>query len=216
MPREIIRPEYGQPVVFKLGHAPTQVEGIRGLQWRYFVNEDSAMLYLDEPAHAAVQATQAQPGAEICLRKERVGRSTHWAADVIEDEPVIVDGEILSTSQQATRARYEERRDAVHEPALAAAVVKSNGKPNGQAHVNGNGNGHHAPPPATPPQALVKETPPHRPSAKVLAMALFAAIDAAKLAQDYALSQGMKVQFDTGDIRAMAATLYIEQRKESR
>lgn len=160
---------------------------------------------------------------------------------MIEDEPVIVDGEILSASQQATRARYEERRDAaretpawVNQPEPAAAAIRSNSvtlpapsqanpkrtaaktNGNGNGSVNGNGNGHHVPPPATPPQVPTgKEMPPHRPGAKVLAMALFAAIDAAKLAQDYALQQGVNLEFDTGDIRAMAATLYIDARKEA-
>ena len=235
MAREIIRPEYGQPVIFKLGNAPTLVEGIRGPQWRYFVNEDSAMLYLDEPAKAAIDKLQPGPNAEICLRKERVGRATHWAADLIEEEPAIVDGEFVTPSLQATRARYEERREASREPEWVSQPQFSPDPPaptkpptvfpqrkpkaasNGNSNGHSNGNGHHAPPPAAaPPPEQPAATPPHRPGAKMLAMALFAAIDAAKLAQDYAQSHGMKLQFASEDIRAMAATLYIDQRKEAR
>jgi len=40
---------------------------------------------------------------------------------------------------------------------------------------------------------------------------LFSVIDAAKLARDYASSNGLKLQFTSEDIRVMGATLYIDQ-----
>ena len=202
MAREILRPEYGEPLIFKLGHAPVQVDGIRGLQWRYFVNDDEAMLYLDEPAHAAIAATGANPGDELCLRKERLGRKTEWAADRVEEEPVHVEGEIRSASQQASRQRFEARTQA--------PGPKANGNGNGNGNGHSNGNGHQAPPPASNPPL------PHAPGASQYAMALRTAIDAAKFAQEYAAAKGLTLEFSTEDVRCIAATLYIDQRKEGK
>lgn len=220
MPREIIRPEYNQPCVFKLGHPPAIVEGIRGHQWRYFVNNDEAMLYLDAPAKEAIDACGAKAGDEVALTKTRQGRSTVWSADLVEDEPVPVEmiaGEppvMMTPYDAAAEARNRQRAIASRTQAPPA----NRKKVAAPVLVNGNGNGHHAPPPAAPPAAPltppapVREMPPHRPGAKLLAMALFAAIDAAKLAEDYARQQGLTLQFTSEDVRTMANTLRMEER----
>ena len=241
MAREIIKPDYNQPCVFKLGNAPSLVEGAYGHQWRYFVNDDEAMLYLGAPAKEAIDATGAGNGANIALTKTRQGRSTVWHAEKVESTPVPVEfipGEVehftpweyaayqRRQQRQAPAAKAQEPmvnlvlHDHEHEltpkqkaeqwerklaAQQAARAQLMNGK------TNGNGNGHHA-----PPQPEAKATPPHRPGAKLLAMALFSAIDAAKLAQDYAASQGLKLQFTSEDVRCMGNTLYIDQRKEGR
>lgn len=215
MPREILRPEYGEPLIFKLGHDPVKVEGIRGPQWRYFVNDDEAMLYLDQPAHEAIMRTEAHAGDELCLRKERVGRKTEWAADRVDEEPVHVEGEIRSASQQASRQRYEDSRSSSKEPnwVKSPEPTPTNGKVNGHAngkangHGNGNGNGHHEPESQRP--------MPHAPGANAYAMALRSAIDAAIFGKQYAESKGLELKWTTEDIRCIAATLHIDQRKEN-
>ncbi len=204
MPREIIRPKYGIPCIVKLGNKPTLVEGKSGQQWRYFVNDDEAILYLDGPAHEAIQDTEAGNGQEICLRKTKVGRSTHWEAERVENEPVPV--EVIAGEPPELMSQ--------HEASHWERIQQARGKVNGSA--NGNGNGHHAaPPPANPPPAG-QPPEPHAPGTRMYAMALRSAIDAVKFAQDYAAGKGLELKFTTEDVRCMAATLYIDQRKESR
>jgi len=69
--------------------------------------------------------------------------------------------------------------------------------------------------------ALPKETAngkpqPQRPGAAILAGALCAAIDASLYAEDYAKSKGLQLKLTADDIRAMAISLYIDARKETR
>lgn len=194
--REIIRPEYNVPCVFQLGHAPSEVEGYNGKQqWRYFVNNDEALLFLDTPAKEAIEATGAGNGQQVALVKARQGRSNIWRAEIVpyEKAPGIVPAtEVIYTEDQAhakaTQARQQARAQFVN-------GTHSNG--NGS-----NGNGYHQPDPPPP-------APPVQLDANRYAQALRAAIDVAKRAQDYAASIGMELKFNAGDVRAMAATLFI-------
>lgn len=224
MPREIIRPQYDEVCVFKLGFEPTLVEGIKGHQWQYFVNNSQAILYLDAPAKEAIDATGAKPGDEVALLKSRKGRSNAWSAALVPPEqhsgPVDVSQPRPATaSELATQLRQQQAQEPPSwvtqmpmPPAIRPAVAAPQAPPIAPAiRTNGNGNGHHA---NGHSQAPDNATPPHRPGAKLLAMALFAAIDAAKLAQDYATSHGLNIRFTSEDIRTMANTLRMEERQK--
>lgn len=73
-----------------------------------------------------------------------------------------------------------------------------------------------------PPQAKPAQQQPAAPQAKPLAQpslmgaALCRALDAAIEAERYAASLGRPLSFDTQDIRAIAATLYIQAKQEAR
>jgi hypothetical protein len=71
--------------------------------------------------------------------------------------------------------------------------------------------------PAAPVQATRESAQPSNNSAAhMMAAALISAIDAAMLAEQYAKTKGIAVQFTAEDFRAIAATLYIQASKDPR
>lgn len=198
MPREIIRPSYGEPCIVQLACAPegVQREGNYGIDFQYVLNGDRAVTWLPKEAQQAIVRSGAQEGDEICLRKTKHGSKTFWEAEKIEEE--------APAPTNATRAMRQQEALAQHSREAVTLQCNIGGKP------NGNGNGHKPEPAAARPE-------PHRPGAQVLAGALCAAIDAAAAAKKYASEKyQLELFFEAGDIRAMAATLFIEARKEAK
>jgi hypothetical protein len=210
--RNILKLTYEQPLLMRLYREPSLVEGRWGHQWQYICNDDEAICYLDEGAHDAIQASGAKSGDQILLTKAKVGGKAAYHAQIVDDDATMPDwvrqpepvaAPIRSTSAAVTMPAERPK------PKRTAA---SNG--NGHVNGNGNGNGHTA---AVSPQASQPPAPaPHAPGANVYAMALRAAIDAAKYAEEYAQSKHFDLKFTSEDVRCMAATLYIDQRKEGR
>ena len=193
MAREIIRPSYGEPCMVQLACEPQgiQREGQSGIDFQYVLNSDQAITWLPKEARDAIVKSGAQNGDEICIRKSKRGRNTMWEVEVIEDETAAAaPPRTPSTSGVPRETRSE---TAVRRQAQTSQHISE----------NGNGNGHAQP-------------QPNRPGSQLLVGALCAAIDAATAATSYALSKGLQLQFETGDIRAMAATLLIESRKEAK
>jgi len=80
-----------------------------------------------------------------------------------------------------------------------------------------------APPPAAPKQptaqapqpAPLPQAPGYTPNPTTLTGALTAAINAARSAEIYAASIGLALRFTSEDVRAMAATLFIDRRRSA-
>ena len=88
MPREIIRPNYGEPVIVQLACPPegTQREGQYGIDYQYELNDDQAITWLPAQAREAILASGAAEGDEIAITKARRGRQTVWTIERVEDE----------------------------------------------------------------------------------------------------------------------------------
>lgn len=69
-------------------------------------------------------------------------------------------------------------------------------------------------PPAPMPMASAATLTGHTKASAVMGSALIAAIDAAKLAEQYAASKGIAVEFGPEDLRAIANTIYIQAWKD--
>ena len=187
MPREIIRPPFGELCLLQLACPPegTQREGQYGVDYEYILNNDQAITWLPKDARDAIVQSGAQEGDEISLQKIKRGRQTIWTVERIADE----------TTKHETKPKPPAKPDPLKQQAALAQHIAQQTKP--------------APTPAAKPE-------PHRPGAQLLAGALCAAIDAATYAAEYARSKGLALSWDAGDIRALAATLYIDSRKEGK
>jgi|1186.fasta_scaffold122985_3 hypothetical protein len=207
MPRDVLRLTYEQPLLMRLYRDPVLVEGKWGHQWQYVVNDDEAICFLDEGAHEAIQASGAKSGDQILLTKAKVGGKAAYHAQIVEDDATMPDWVRHPEPAQATAAA------PVRTNTSAVVTLPAKERKNGRTASASNGNGHHTP--AAAPPASQPATP-NAPGANVYAMALRAAIDAAKFAEEYAQSKHFDLKFTSEDVRCMAATLYIDQRKEGR
>jgi len=83
MPREIIRPNYGEPCIVQLACDPegTQREGSYGIDFQYELNHDIAITWLPKEARDAIVASGAKPGDEIAITKAKRGRQTVWTVE---------------------------------------------------------------------------------------------------------------------------------------
>ena len=89
MPREIIRPSFGEPCIVQLSHAPAdaiQREGQYGIDFEFHVNSDSGIMWLPPDAKRALEASGATEGDEIAITKIKRGRQTLWAVERVADE----------------------------------------------------------------------------------------------------------------------------------
>ncbi|MBV8831303.1 MAG: hypothetical protein JO108_18980, partial [Acidobacteriaceae bacterium] len=88
MPREIIRPNYGEPCIVQLACDPegTQREGSYGIDFQYELNHDIAITWLPKEARDAIVASGAKPGDEIAITKAKRGRQTVWTVERTADE----------------------------------------------------------------------------------------------------------------------------------
>lgn len=182
MQRDVIRLQFDEPCVVRLdkGAQGIQREGQYGVDYQYTCNGDSAVMWLPKAGRDALLQSGAQPGEQVQITKARRGR------------------EIV----------FFVRRGGGDAPPAPGRPAQGNG--------NGNGTGHaHRMPPrawADPPQETAAPpvaAPSFPPVARQLASCLCAAIDAAAEAEVYAKSKGLPVEFNAGDIRAIALSVYI-------
>jgi hypothetical protein len=208
--RNILKLTYEQPLLMRLYREPSLVEGRWGHQWQYICNDDEAICYLDEGAHDAIQTSGAKSGDQILLTKAKVGGKAAYHAQLVDDDATMPDW-VRQPEPAAAPIRSSSTSTAVTMPAERPKPKRAAATSNGDGHANGNG--HHTP--ANSPQASQPPAP-NAPGANVYAMALRSAIDAAKFAEEYAQSKHFDLKFTSEDVRCMAATLYIDQRKEGR
>lgn len=192
MAREIIRPNYGEPCMVQLACSPEgiQREGQHGIDFQYVLNDDAAITWLPKEARDAILNSGAQEGDEICIRKSKRGRNTVWEVERVEDE-----------TRPAAPPQTPPNSGTPRETRFGQAIRQQQQT---AQHISA----------SQSEQPQQQRQPQPRPGAQLLVGALCAAIDAATAAASYAQTKGITLQFETGDIRAMAATLLIESRKE--
>lgn len=87
MQREVIRPDYDQPIVVKLDTAPEagiQKEGKFGIDFQYYCNDDAGIMWLPAIGRDALLQSGAGPGDTVQITKTRRGKTTLFSALVLE------------------------------------------------------------------------------------------------------------------------------------
>jgi len=198
--REILRPQYGEPLVFRLDVEPedaVEKEGkFGGLDWQYFVNDGAAIVYLPMDGRNALLKSGARAGDLVSISKSKRGRSTLFSAEVQSDAAEPPPPPPRAAAPPQPHQRVNERQPL---PNRVYAQPET-GPANGNGHSNGNG--YHRP---APQPAPAKAPTPMAPFADYLCLA----IDAVAIAQNYGREKGVSCTFLGGDIRAIATTLYI-------
>lgn len=189
-----------QKVTFA-ANIPTQVvlDGAGELQpsnngaeeYRYFLAANRIM-WVPPEVHRQIEHQQAREGDCLTITKSKPGKAAaQWIVEQSADEPNYG----YSGSPSPTRSTPPVRETTDDRVARALASI-----PPPQQR-----------PALAPPQAEAPLTTTDR-----LAGALAAAIDAATEASIYAARKGLTLAWNAGDIRALAATLYIEHSKGGR
>jgi hypothetical protein len=152
---------------------------------------------------------------EICLRKSRSGAKYYEVKRLSEAAEPALDparypdaaggfASKLERDLAASVAHVQQQRKAAVTPSkiapssVAATTAGVGVVPNASQHVN--------------PIALVPERPR---AGSLMSSAMVAAVDAVIIAQAYAASKGLAIAFGPEDIRAIAATLYIQHGKDN-
>jgi hypothetical protein len=111
--REYIRPNF-DPVIVTLDKGPdvcTQREGQDGVDYQYFVNSNSCIMYLPKAGRDALVQSGAKAGdsVEICMSKGRAGATVYFAQRVNDShEPAAPPARPLAAVAvtEAPRATY--------------------------------------------------------------------------------------------------------------
>jgi hypothetical protein len=193
--RERIKFELNRPIEVTIEGEGVEQAGTYGIEYRYML-ADRKIMWVQPDAHYAIDRIH-QSGTtwpftvEICHRKDGRKAAT-WEVVHLEDEP----------QQPAARPRPASQQPAARPeptpamPAASRALPLSNGPANGD------------PPAASQPDPRV--------ATEVgnvdLYTCMCAAIRVAAAAEKFAAQIGRSLAFETADIRAMAASLYIENR----
>jgi hypothetical protein len=158
----------------------TEQEGRSGPEFRYFL-EDRKIMWVPPEAHEQIQrATGGEPTGESFEITRRKTGRDSAAWEVVHVADELPD----FAPPEALQPRAPARRQATPAPAA---------RPAAQAPAAA---------PATPPA--------NGPMSATLYTALCAAIRTAAAAEEFARQIGRAVAFEASDIRAMAATLYIQ------
>jgi hypothetical protein len=140
----------------------------------------------------------------ICMRKTRAGAKFYQVerlSDAAEPETPFDPPSKLESMLAASLAHEQQRKAAVTPSKSSLPPVAATEAPISQAPQQIN------------PIAIVPA--PERPRAgSLMASAMVAAVDACIIAQEYAQSKGLALAFGHEDIRAIAATLYIQHSKD--
>lgn len=138
-PREVITPTAGNRTFVRLDYdQPKESQGRHGTQWQYTLNENTAIMWLDDAAKKAVDASGARAGDEICILKGKNGRYNTWDIQVVNDatEPPPEQQTPASTGwgapaqqprpQQQQPARPQTQRQATAQASARAASMPTN------------------------------------------------------------------------------------------
>jgi hypothetical protein len=85
--REYIRPDF-DPIVVTLDKGPEvciQREGNKGVDYEYFVNNNSGIMYLPKAGRDALMQTGAQAGDSVEICKARRGNATLYFVHLVKD-----------------------------------------------------------------------------------------------------------------------------------
>ncbi len=206
------QPNVPTPVVLAYD-SPLNAPSKRGgpMQYAYSLEGDRIM-YLDEDPHNQIQSSGAKRGDQLEITKKVV---RHAGKNIINWEVIHVDTDYQPgdpegypdtvddddrDDDEPTPAPPPRRTPPPPPPPAAAKSTKSNAVPPARA-TRPNGNA------ATPPPIRKTE------AAMEMCAALCAAIDAAAEAESYARKKSLTVEFGAEDIRAIAATLFIQHNK---
>ncbi len=87
MNRQVIKPQFDQPVVVKLdfGAEGMQRDGKYGVEYQYTLNDNTAVMWLPSQGRDALVRTQAQQGDYVQLSKTKRGQQNYWTAQVVPD-----------------------------------------------------------------------------------------------------------------------------------
>ena len=182
------------PTQVVLDSEPTMQQNASGAEeWRYFLAGEQIM-WVPLEAHQQIQDAGAVEGDSVVIEKRKRGKeAANWIVTT-EPEPdarqALRNATTAPASRQPAPPRPTRGDNALPARGLAADPIPQ--------------------PPTPDARQAVEES---LTAADLLAGALAAAIDAATEASDYARRKGLALAWTAADIRAMAATLYIERAK---
>ena len=163
-------------------------------EYRYFLANDRIM-WVPPEVHQQIERAQAQEGDMLTItRVKGAGKTAStWQVEHHAEEPAAAAVRATSTAQAYRQPSPQQR----------AAARPASPPENGYTATD------------QPAQTRILAELPVT-AADRLAGALAAAIDAAAEASTYAQRRGLILAWNAGDIRALAATLYIEHRTGGR
>lgn len=205
MQREILKFQADVPVTVVLDKSPEsaqQKENDRGVYYQFAVNNNSALMFLPPEGRDALFRARAKAGDLVQIVKTYRGKQQIFTAQTISDAaeppaPSNLRGNYPHGSTTQGMSQAEARNAAFF------------------AGRNGNGQGSAQPPiqPQAQPQRPVI-APAAMLASQHLMSCMCAAIDAAAEAQEYARGKGLGLTFLGTDIRAIAISIYIGDRRD--
>ena len=195
--RDRIQFEWNEAQTVVLEDSGVPQEGRNGPEFRYFLADHCIMWVPPEVHHQIQRHTQTYPFECIITRHKTGHNQATWTVERLEDEP--------------PEAQQQQQQTAPPPPPKPAARTTRTRKPATAAR----------PEPTPEPPAQQQQQPAARPSptpvmprtqdySNAMYTALCAAIRTAAEAEKFAQSIGRPLAFETADIRALAATLYIQ------
>jgi hypothetical protein len=183
--RERITFRQDQPVEIQLDGDgnPTEQDGRDGTPETRMFLQGHRIMWVPADVHARIQQAQAGPDAAYAITKHRAPQP--WTVIHLADEP----------AQAGWTAPDQQPAPRPAQPARAATPLAAAPRPRQE------------PTAGQPAQGALSTEQPY--STHMYAC-LCAAIKVAAQAETYAAQIGHPVAFETGDIRAMAATLFIQ------
>jgi hypothetical protein len=190
MQREVIRFD-AERIKIKLDKGPyagVECHGQYGIDWRYSVNNGTAVMYLPAEGREALLQSGAGAGEEVAIRR---GAKGQWEVERIapdlrfSSQPEARPAEKTDqpTRPPSAAPRLPERRLASLDPQLASEPPSS------------------AEPVALPAAAAT--------ASRHMMSCYCIAVDVAVEVQEYARRKGINIAFTGSDIRAMGITVYI-------
>jgi hypothetical protein len=188
--REVIRFD-AEPIKIKLDKGPyaaVECRGQYGIDWRYSVNNGTAVMYLPAEGREALLQCGAGTGDEVAIRKVSKGL---WEAEWISNEPA-------SPPQPETRPEDETDEPRPRRSKPRRLPERLFAEPELQA----------APEPQ-PPSPPVPITSAAMTTLQRMMSCYYVAVDVALEVQEYARKKGINIAFTGSDIRAMGITVFI-------
>jgi hypothetical protein len=214
------------PVAVVLAYdSPLEAPSKRGgpLQYAYSL-QDEKIMYMDEDPHRQIQSSGAKRGDALEITRKvarRAGRDALIGWEVIhvdtdyqpgdpEGYPDTVDDDDRDDPNDYDGEDRRPTRKAPPAPTRRAAPTPTS-RPATKPATNGNA--------STPTRSTRNASTPQPPirvtqASVQMCAALCAAIDAAAEAEVYARRKGMALEFQSEDIRTIAATLFIQHHKD--
>ncbi len=192
--RQIIKPEVGVPVMVTLDwDTPLPSDGQFGPQWRYVVNDDSAIMYLPEAAKLAIDRSGAKQGDTLSLTKTKNGNRNVWTAELAKSDAPRTQPE-TGASKAAARPSSPAAETEVERARrlLAEAEAKEAAAQKQQEEKRAT---------ETPIQSY--------PLMEQLLPFLRGAILACQKAEDEAKQNGIEIKFSSADVQKFATTLFL-------